>query len=214
MLGTRFQEWRWSVRHILKGQKWAQSYINSLNHPHRVHLIQKIRSHSPLNTALEIGCNAGPNLYLLAKQSPNLKCFGIDINSDAIGQGKKWLTEQHISNINLSVGRADKLSQFQDKSIDIVFTDATLLYIAPDKIKNVLKEMLRVARNAIVLHEFYISKKEGEPFIYFDAHWIYDYEKIMETMIPPIKPSVTKILSSSWEDKAWQKFGAMIDISL
>lgn len=216
ILGTRFQEFRWSIRHKIRKQ-WAQSYIDSLDHPHRKYVIEKILTYTPLKTVLEIGCNTGPNLYLLAKRFPEAQYYGIDINKNAIERGKKWLAQQGNSTINLSVGRFDNLKKLQTKSVDIVFTDATLIYIGPDKIRHVLAEMIRVTRKALILHEFHLFQKKSDdahPYQYFDAHWIYNYHTLITSLLPSACLSITPVGQSWWDDKAWQQSGALIDLSL
>ncbi len=52
---------------------------------------------------------------------------GIDINPMAIQRGNEWLAQEGISNVRLSVGKADELEEFPDKSFDVVFTDAVLI---------------------------------------------------------------------------------------
>ena len=78
------------------------------------------------SSVLEIGSNCGPNLYILARRFPDAELKGIDINSDAVQKGNEWFSDEHISNVKLMVGKADDLQQFQDKSFDVVFTDAEI----------------------------------------------------------------------------------------
>ena len=47
---------------------------------------------------------------------------GIDINSQSVQEGNDWMIQEGISNISISIGRAEELSEFRDKSFDIVFT--------------------------------------------------------------------------------------------
>lgn len=149
ILGTKLQEWIWSAN------RGVNEGLESISHPHRKLLLDKISSYSPFENILEIGCNAGPNLCLLSKKVPNARIYGIDINSKAIEEGKKHLKEEGMNNVFLSVRRADRLESFGDKSIDVVFTDAVLMYIGPDKIYNVIGEMIRVARKAIIFNEWH-----------------------------------------------------------
>ena len=94
-------------------------------------------------------------MYLIAKKFPNAEVRGIDINPMAIQKGDEWLAQEGISNVKLSVGKADELGQFQDGSFDIVFTDAVLVVIGPDKIKEVIKEIIRIARRALIMVEWH-----------------------------------------------------------
>ena len=81
-----------------------------------------------------------------------------DINPIAVQKGNKWFKKQGISNVKLEVGKAQELYRFADKSFDVVFTDAVLIYISPDEIKHIVKEMLRIGR-VIVLNEWHIFNK-------------------------------------------------------
>lgn len=77
-LGTQVREREWATRHLRKGERerddwgkgsndWIKGYWDSQDHPHRPFLIERISKFSP-NSILEIGCNCGPNLHLLAKK--------------------------------------------------------------------------------------------------------------------------------------------------
>lgn len=70
VLGTRMQEWIWKYRHIYQGSNWAKGYCESADHPHRQLLLERILAYAHLESVLEIGCNTGPNLYLLAQKLP------------------------------------------------------------------------------------------------------------------------------------------------
>jgi ubiquinone/menaquinone biosynthesis C-methylase UbiE len=145
------------VRHLYDGEGWIEGYWRSRNHPHRPFLVDRICRFST-NSVLEIGCACGPNLYHIAKKFPNAEVRGIDINPMAVQKGNEWFKEEGISNVKLEVGRAQELKQFADKSFDVVFTDAVLIYISPDEIKHIVKEMLRVGR-VIVLNEWHSFNK-------------------------------------------------------
>ena len=214
VLGTRMQEWIWQNRHSYKGDDWAKGYSKSAVHPHRQLLLEKIMAYAPLESVLEIGCNTGPNLYLLAKQLPEANLYGIDINHMAIEVGKEWLEQAGVENIQLSAGKADKLGRFTDKSIDLIFTDATIIYIGPDKIQKVLREMKRIARKAIIFNEWHQENRIKECF-YYDAHWVYNYRSIFgNCVLSPNSIVVTKIPKDLWGGSGWEEFGAIIEVSL
>ena len=73
---------------------------------------------------------------------------------------KEFLIQKGAKNVELSVGKADHLDLFEDKSFDIVFTGAALMHIGPDRIKKVIKEILRIAKKALILVEWYNQKEE------------------------------------------------------
>lgn len=222
--GTRAYEDYWARRHLRKGSDWksegstleddwVSGYWESRHHQHRPLLIQKISAYKPLSSLLEIGCNCGPNLLLLAKALPDTKIQGIDINPEAVRQGRKLLRAEGIGNVNLEVGKADELKEFADKSIDVVFTDAVLIYIGPDKIEKVVAEMLRVARLALVFLEQHdtLASISGK---YRHGKWIRDYIGLLKRNIPEENIHITRLMADQWPDKDWQTKGAIIEAIL
>ena len=169
----------WSVRHLYDGEGWIESYWRSRNDPHRLFLAEKICKFSS-NSVLEIGCACGPNLYQIARRCPKSEIRGIDINPLAIRKGNEWFMHEGISNVKLEVGRVQELEHFADKSFDVVFTDAVLIYISPDEIKQVVKEMLRIGR-VVVMNEWHTFNKSLALFLS-----IYNYlkQKSKEWLFP------------------------------
>ncbi|MGQ9460516.1 MAG: class I SAM-dependent methyltransferase [Candidatus Bathyarchaeaceae archaeon] len=173
--------------------------------------MDRISKFSPLSI-LEVGCNCGPNLYLLAKRFPDAEIRGIDINSVAVQKGNEWFAQEGISNVKLFVGKADDLRQFQDRSFDVVFTDAVLIYIGPDKIKKVIGEMLRVARKALIFLEWHGFNSKSNPLGIYVGHWMRDYVTLLKEFIPEKKIKAIKMPEELWPDKNWQRWGAIIEV--
>ena len=227
LIGTRAREREWATRHLRKGNdwrntqhlgegdEWVMSYWDSREHPHRPFLIERIFKFSP-SSILEIGCNCGPNLYLIAKRFPDVKIRGIDINPMAVQKGNEWLAQEGVSNVKLSVSKADELGQFQDKSFDVVFTDAILIYIGPDKIKKVMKEMIRITRRALILLEWNCFKPQGKDpnglGVYQYGAWKRDYVALLRQFVPEAQIHVTKIPKEIWPSEEWQELGAVIEV--
>lgn len=218
LLGTNVDEKYWATRHLRKGDDWgnqdgdwARGYWDSRNHTHRSFLIERISELSP-SSILEIGCNCGPNLYILAKKFPDAEIRGIDINSMAVQKGNEWFTQEGISNVKLLVGKADDLRQFQDKSFDVVFTDAVLIYIGPDKIKKVVEEMLRVARKALIFLEWHCFNSKSNSLGVYVGHWMRDYVALLKEFVPGNKIRVIKMPEDIWADQNWQKWGGVIEV--
>ena len=185
----------------------------ALNHPHRRFLINRILSYLPISSVLEVGCDSGVNLYLLASANPSIKLWGIDINKKVIEEGKDIIKEMGINNVFLSCGRADSLESFGDKSIDVVFTDAVLMYIGPNKIYSVIGEMIRVARKAVVFNEWHISSDEKESLYYY-GHWVYNFYSLISKHVSPDKIQITRIPKEVWGDRGWETFGSLIEVEV
>ena len=210
IFGTKIDEFYWKFRHIFD-KKWAESYISdkSINHPHRKFLTEKISNYAPFENVLEIGCASGPNLYLLAKKFPETKFYGIDISEKAIRTGQKYFEKENVKNVFLETGKIDDIKNLQDKSIDLIFTDAALIYIGPDKINFVIEEMLRITKKAIILCE---QHKNYEPSFYKD-HWIHNYYLLFGKFLPKEKIKFTKISPEIWNGD-WEKIGYIIEVIL
>jgi len=209
ILGAKADELFWKFHHFFD-KDWAQSYISdgSLNHLHRKLLVEKISEYSPLKNVLEVGSASGPNLYLLANKFPKTNFYGIDISASAIYQGKHFLEKHGKKNVFLRMASIFQLEDFKDKSMDIVFSDAVLLYVGPNKVVSVLKEMIRVAKKAIILCEQHTSDES-----FYDDKWIHNYHQVIEKNIPNAKINFTKIIGEIWQGD-WVKYGYIIEVIL
>lgn len=209
LIGTRARERQWASRSI------AEGYWQDRDHPAKHYLAERIAAYQPVNSILEVGCASGPNLYLIAKKFPQTQIVGIDINRAAIEYGNRRFAEEGIDNVKLLVGQADELGEFQDRAFDIVFTNAVLIYIGPDKINKVIQPMLRIASKALVLmecHCFQTGKDpEGKGF-YYGGNWLRDYRALLKQFVPEEQIRVTKIPEDVWPGEPWRTFGAVIEV--
>lgn len=187
----------WTNRKI----NWEQSYW--YDHPHRDMIINAM-SGQRVKSVLEIGCGAGYNLYRIKKAFPNTEISGCDINEDAIRMAKHKLPEA-----DLKVGSADALP-FNGDSYDLVLTDALLIYIGPDKIRRVFREIRRVGYERMMFVEFHSKsfwKRFGlrlasryYAYNYFDLLTKYYFKHIQ----------ISKIPKEVWAGPPWEQFGCII----
>lgn len=209
VLGTKLQEWIWKTRHLYKGKKWANEYLQSTNHPHREQIATEVSSCYPFESVLEIGCNSGPNLLLLAQKYPQVNFSGVDINASAISVGNRHIKGHNIKNISLLTGKAGSLDLLKDKSVDVVFTDAVLMFVGQDKITSALKEMGRIARKSIILNEYHSETPIKNN--YDGGRWVYNYKKLIQECIPTASVSLQK---SAFVGGAWDTYGTLITVKL
>jgi ubiquinone/menaquinone biosynthesis C-methylase UbiE len=209
IFGTKSDEWSWKFRHFFD-KDWAKSYIseNSINHPHRKLLIDEISKFYPFESVLELGSASGANLFLLAEKYPKVNFYGIDVSKKAIKEGQKFFKNKGIKNIFLKTLNISRLKGFADKSMDIVFSDASLIYIGPEKINHVFEEMFRVAKKTIILCEQHTGKES-----FYDNKWVHNYKKIVKRIIPEATINFTKISEETWQGD-WAKYGYIIEIKL
>ena len=170
----------------------------------------------PFTSALEIGCGYGPNVQLLATKFNNVEVVGLDINSHSVQLGTTKLSELDIEKARLVIGKADDLSQFDNQQFDIVFTDATLLYIGPDKIDKVVSEMKRVSRHTLIcmeLHRPYSPREDSNELGTFTpSGWVRDYHQLLSRFFPSNSISLSKIPKEVWPAKNWINDGYLITV--
>jgi len=198
--------------------EWVQSYQESINHSHRKYLINTISKVNP-NSILEIGCNCGPNLYLLSKKYPNARIVGIDINKKAILKGKEWFAKEGITNVEFIVGKAEDISKFNDREFDVVFTDAILMYIDKDKVIDIIKDIYRIVNKKIVLIERMVSSGpigfSNGSSTYTSGHWRHDYYKLFNPYVNITNKKQMKLTSITkriWDNEWWITYGVMIEV--
>ena len=212
VIGTRAREKQWAGRAI-GGGYWANRDLPVM------HLLaDRIASYAPVGSILEIGCASGPNLYQVAMRFPDAEIRGIDINREAVEHGNMQFAREGMNNVELSVGKADELGRFPDGAFDVVFTNAVLIYIGPDKIRSVIKGMLRVARRALVLTELHLFEPDVKDTsglgTYRHDNWVRDYAALLEQFVPAGRIRVTKIPEDIWPGEPWKDLGAIIEVTL
>jgi SAM-dependent methyltransferase len=211
-LGSKFHEWIWRRQSAPQ----AEEFQDVVEHPHRDFLVSQIMQSAPFERVLEIGCNAGQNLYLLARKYPGASFHGIDINPHFVEAGQDWLRRRGVENVFLRVGKADDLSSLGDRSYDICFSDATLMYLGPDKISKSLRHIVRITRKAILLNEWSQKAPErGKRSLWYDFHWVHDYSALFRDFLPQGKIRETKIPAGQWlPGGGWEKYGTLIEVEL
>jgi SAM-dependent methyltransferase len=168
-----------------------------------------------LETALEVGCNAG-RTCICGRKYPGASFHGIDINPQFVQVGQDWLRGKGQENVFLQVGKADDLSSLGDRSYDICFSDATLMYLGPDKISRSLRQIVRITRKAILLNEWSRNVADpGERSLWYDFHWVHDYSALLREILPQSKIRETKIPAGQWlPGGGWEKYGTLIEVEL
>lgn len=201
-LGTRLQEWAWRYRHLYR-RGWARGYLETLEHPHRAQLVEAIAALQP-ESILEIGCASGANLARLRERLPQARLFGLDINPEAIRVGRQHFA--HDSRVQFTLGHADRLAALERQ--DVVLCDAVLMFIAPDRIHRVIREMARIARKGIVLNEYHAA---GVVDGHFDGgRWVYDLIALLRETVSPHARIETR--KSAFTGGLWDQYGTLITV--
>jgi ubiquinone/menaquinone biosynthesis C-methylase UbiE len=210
---TKAWEKYWSGREVGNDWKpneqdgWIDGYYKSTEHPHRKLLADKILSHNP-KSILEVGCNCAPNLFLLKKYT-NILMTGVDINLHAIRIGEFHRAMENIDNLDLWCCRAEQIKNMGMRW-DLVFTDAMMIYIDPEKIDIVMNAIKKVAKKSVIFLERHIDGV-GWQGIYNNGLWKRDYIELAYRYWPSAKVEITKIEQDVWVE--WSEHGYIIEVS-
>jgi SAM-dependent methyltransferase len=98
---------------------------------------------------LEVGCGFGWHLRAIAGAFPGRRAVGVDFSLSQLQQGRDYLAG---SGAQLAQADAARLP-FADDSIDIVFTSGLLMCVHPDRLIDMLRELRRVSRHAVIAME-------------------------------------------------------------
>jgi ubiquinone/menaquinone biosynthesis C-methylase UbiE len=123
---------------------------------------------------LDVGCGTGSWINALAKFNPQ-KMVGTDFSLKMLQQARQKHPE--IEFVHQS---GENLSAFQDNSFDIVTASFVLHGMKTPKRTRVLAEMKRIARDKVVIHDFYTNHHwivrlleflERSDYIHFKQHF-------------------------------------------
>ena len=89
--------------------------------------------------------------------------------------------------------------------------------IGPDKIKQVIEQMVRVTRQALILMERHCSQPQSKDpsglGVYRYLSWERDYVALFKQFFPEEQIKVTNIPENVWPDGGrWQEVGAVIEV--
>ena len=188
------QDWRY------EGVKdWIEGYKKSIGHAHREGILDAIDRLQPLGSLLEIGCSVGPNLHQIHQRFPRMRLVGIDPNEPAVEAAHEF-----VPGASVIVGDARKLaSTFEMKSFDVVLADASLMYITPEEIEDVMDQIALVAKKAVIIVERDSKSKKGSVV---GGVWGRDYETLLKER--GFKVNKIKMEVSDWPlSENWQKHG-------
>ena len=176
---------------------WVDGYSQSKDHPHRKLIIEALEKLQPFNVVGEIGCNVGPNLKLIQERFGGVSTKGIDASPIAVEKAPSYL--------NIELGSLTRLP-WDTKNIDVLISDAVLLYVSPQEIDRVMNEIDRVTKKAVILVERGDSSVMGE----VRGHtWARNYSVLLEKL--GFKVSVKQLTKELWPGSPnWAKFGIVV----
>jgi SAM-dependent methyltransferase len=207
-LGSALQLVLWRYRHVYK-RGWAEGYLETVRHPHRQQIVDAMAELGPIASILEVGCASGANLIRLRERFPEVELIGLDINARAVEVGKKFFSERGDIRVQFLNAPVEHLQTMPEKCVDVVFADAVLMFVTPDRIQSVLAEMGRVARKAIIFNEYHRTGIVNGHFI--GGRWAYDFVALLQREFPQADIQSRR---SSFVGGAWDEYGTLVEVRL
>lgn len=182
---------------------WKTSYFDTLNHPHRG-LLSFILKSINFFSLWEVGVGGGANIARFVQDLPGRQYGGSDVNADAI----KFCSDTFKGGLfHVESGNDMMMS---DKSVDVILSDATLIYVSPFDIDSYLKEFKRVGRNNLVLCEFHSNSFLKRLKLYLKAgYFAHNYRKKLEKQ-GFFDIMIQKIPKEIWPGTPWEEWGYII----
>lgn len=209
VLGGFFQGLIWRYKHLYESG-WPTTSLSSTELPYRNQLVSEVTASSDcIQSVLEIGCGAGPNLRLVRQKIPSARLVGIDINKKAVETAKNYFKTVADDNTVFFVRKAYQLSIFEDSTFDVCFSNAVMVCHPPNDFIRAVKEMLRVTKSTIIFNEFH---KDGAiEGVFNEGRWVYDYASIFKELSPGVE---VKLQPSHYTGGDWDIYGKLITVSL
>ncbi|TAK42784.1 MAG: class I SAM-dependent methyltransferase [Betaproteobacteria bacterium] len=208
--GGALHAWIWRTR----AKESFESLRQSAMHPHRELVIEAVRRIAPFGSLLEVGCHSGPNLVRLARAFPSARFSGLDLNAGFIAQGRAWMREEGLGNVELEVATAEALAERASGSVDIVLVDAVLMYIGPERIGDTLRHMRRIARRGVVIVDWMLGADDSRLHHWYDLHWVHNYPALLGKIAPECGVHATRIPPEVWSGGGWGEYGTLLCIEI
>lgn len=210
VLGSQWQHGKWQIAYRFRKNNRVPAFQDLIGQAHRRVLVETVIAFGDVGSVLEVGCGRGQNLYLLSQAIPGITLYGIDISGAVISQAARALEAKGISSVRLDVGSGETLTAFRGGTVDVVIADAVLMYVPPQRINDVIGEMLRVARKSIVLGTWHFeATADSEPWLYDEGTWVYDYRRLFERY-SGLVVTVTPYPEGAWIDARWSRYGVVL----
>lgn len=154
---------------------------------------------------LEVGCNVGKNLIAFAELT-EAELHAVEPFADAYAKMREYLGDRLASGHN----QHGFSLPYADNSIDFVFTSGVLIHVAPERLPEIMSEVVRVARRWVWCNEYFAKSPEqlnyrGETGLL----WKRDFGRTYMEAHPVLAPRATGFMWSAttpFDDTTWWLF--------
>lgn len=197
----------WKYRHLIT-PGWETGALAKVDYPQTAFIVDQVLGLGP-RSVLEFGCGSGSNLIAVRKKSPEVACLGLDISRAAVAAGNKYISEHSLAGVELRAGDHRALSDFPDRSFDVTFAAAVLIYFDPKRAAEVVSELFRLSAKGVVLVE---QPAAGAVPEFQGKKWFHPYEGIFRSLPGCAAVRVAKISPEIWPG-TWSARGRVFILS-
>ena len=129
-----------------RGNSYSLGYLDEIDSKRNRFLWELLLTY-PARVIVEIGSNLGSKIIGLARENPQIRVLGLDINTQAVQMGKVISTELGLDNISFhrfDIVEDDFSNLGIDFSSSVIFSWATLIYVHPKDILGLLRNILEL----------------------------------------------------------------------
>ena len=141
------------------GDNYSETYLSYTYHPSIV-ITDLLLNDVVVKNLLDVGCASGQ--LVSDFRSYGIEAFGIDNNRDILARSVCPKYTQY--------GDLRDLSIFEDSSFDVIYANS-LMYLMPQEVLPVLRELYRICANAVFLCNPFLgeTKMSSDPYRTFLA---------------------------------------------
>jgi ubiquinone/menaquinone biosynthesis C-methylase UbiE len=197
--------------------------VPSLTGTERAELAEEIVDEYPFESLLEIGCGYGQSVEILAGILPEVQFTAIDTNPVRVDMVVELARKRGYSKLTVLEADVTDLSRFGDKSFDVVYSFASLLYVRAEHIERAIAEMLRVCRRKLVLVEQQMEDDSSITIPWgrfimrrneLGGYWVRDYRRLLSSFVSPQQIALRKIPRPLMAAESWTDLGCVITVRL
>jgi len=137
----------------------------------------------PGDRVVDLGCGPATQLAMVARLNPGAHFTGVDLSSDMLERARELLEAQQLANVDLKRGDITDLSDFEDDSVDVVFSTVALHHL-PDEaaLEKTFSEASRILKSDGGLYLLDFGHLKSEKSIEYFAYQYADRQPELFTL--------------------------------
>jgi pseudaminic acid biosynthesis-associated methylase len=116
------------------------------------------------HSLLEVGSNIGLNLWYISEWAKKLNQIKELHAVEPYEEAYEYLHNQRMFKLSSISNRSGFELPFIDHTVDIVMTSGVLIHVAPENLKRMTDEIVRVSKKYIICSEYFSDKPEAIPY--------------------------------------------------